>query len=59
MKFDETSAYSAHAAHCSHQAGLTQDDKLKKYWADLADDWIALENAMSAVEPSGVALPSH
>ena len=50
MKFEETSAYRAHAAHCSHQAGLAQDAILKKFWDDLADDWLALDSTMLAVK---------
>ena len=50
MKFEETNAYRAHAAHCAHQAGLTQDTILKKFWDDLADDWLALNSTMRAVE---------
>lgn len=49
MKFEETNAYRAHAAHCSHQSGLTQDTMLKKFWDDLADDWMALDGTMQAV----------
>ena len=55
MTFEETRAYREHAAHCSTQCSLTQDDRLKKFWGDLADDWLALDNVMTAVA-SGVAL---
>ena len=50
MKFEETSAYRAHAAHCSHNAGLTKDKVLKKFWDGLADDWMGLDSTMLAVE---------
>ena len=50
MKFEETNAYRARAAHCSHQAGLAEDAILKKFWDDLADDWLALDGTMLAVE---------
>ena len=50
MKFEETHAFRARTAHCSHQAGLIEDSILKKFWDDLADDWIALESAMLAVK---------
>lgn len=50
MKFDETNAYRTRAAHCSHQADLAQDTILKKFWDDLADDWMALNSTMLAVE---------
>ena len=50
MKFEETNAYRARAAHCAHQAGLTEDSILKKFWDDLADDWLALDGTMLAVK---------
>lgn len=61
MKFDETNAYCVRAAHCSNQAGWAQDNILKKFWDDLADDWMALHNTILAVEnarirPSFVSL---
>lgn len=61
MKFDETNAHCVSAAHCSNQAGWTQDNILKKFWDDLADDWMALHNTLLAVEyarirPSFVSL---
>jgi CheY-like chemotaxis protein len=48
MKFAETSAYRGRAAHCANQSGLTQDTILKKFWDDLADDWLALGSTTSA-----------
>ena len=50
MKFEETNAYRARAAHCSHQAGLADDRILKKFWDDLADDWMALHSTMLAAD---------
>jgi hypothetical protein len=50
MKFEETNAYRVRAAHCSHQADLAQDAILKKFWDDLADDWLALDGTLLAVE---------
>ncbi len=54
MKFDETSAYRARAAHCAHQAGLAEDKILKKFWDDLADDWLALDGTMIAANDTRV-----
>jgi hypothetical protein len=50
MKFEETHAYRARAAHCAHQAGLAEDTILKKFWDDLADDWMALDSTMLAAD---------
>lgn len=50
MKFEEINAYGARAAHCSIQAGMARDTLLKKYWDDLADDWIALDSTVMAVD---------
>lgn len=56
MKFEETNAYKARAAHCSHQAGLAQDSILKKFWDDLADDWLALHSTMVAADYARIRL---
>jgi hypothetical protein len=56
MKFAETNAYQARAAHCSNQAGLAQDTILKKFWDDLADDWMALHNTMLAADNARIRL---
>jgi hypothetical protein len=50
MKFDEISAYRARAAHCAQQAGLAEDEILKRFWDDLADDWLALDSTQVAAE---------
>ena len=50
MKFEETNACRVRAAHCSQQAGLAEDRILKKFWDDLADDWLALDGTMLAVK---------
>ena len=55
MKFEETNAYRARAAHCSNQAGLAQDTILKKFWDDLADDWLALDGTMLAVDNARIS----
>lgn len=59
MTFEETRAFREHAAHCSSQRNLTQDDCLKKFWGDLADDWLALDKVMAAVASGVKALPSR
>lgn len=59
MTFEETRAYREHAAHCSSRRNLTQDDRLKKFWGDLADDWLALDKVMAAVASGVRALPSR
>ena len=41
----KSNAYGAHASYCLNQASLAQDDRLKSYWDDLADSWIALHDA--------------
>jgi hypothetical protein len=59
MTFEETRAYRANAAHCSIQSHLSQDDRLKKFWSDLADDGIALDYVMTAVASGVAALPTR
>lgn len=50
MSLEEINALRAHSVHCAKQANLSQDDKLKKFWSDLADDWIALESIVVGLE---------
>jgi hypothetical protein len=49
MKFTKINAYRARAAHCSEQADLAIDAKIKQYWNDLADDWLAMDKSLSAI----------
>lgn len=46
MESSKVTAYRAQAAHCSHQSDLNDDTRLKKYWDDLADDWLALADVV-------------
>jgi hypothetical protein len=46
MKFSESNVYRARATHCLYQSNLTDDTRLKKYWDDLADDWLALADVV-------------
>ena len=57
MKFSEINAYRARAAHCSHQSDLTTDPTCKKYWHDLADDWLALAKILVEKDRYGNAIP--
>ena len=50
MTNGKASAYSAHASYCANQAGLAEDDRLKAYWDDLAESWIALHSAALEAE---------
>lgn len=45
MKPNLLNAFRARAEHCSQQSQLTKDFQLKKYWDDLAAEWLVLENA--------------
>jgi hypothetical protein len=42
MNFIGANAYQARAIYCSKQAELSNDVKFKKFWDDLADDWLTL-----------------
>ena len=57
MTFDENSAFSAHAAHCCHQAKLSRDDKLKQYWEEMANGWLALADALVEKDRYGKPTP--
>jgi hypothetical protein len=45
MNFSVSDAYRARAEHCSQQSHLTGNVQLKKYWDELAAEWLVLENA--------------
>jgi hypothetical protein len=53
MPFTIAKAYHARADHCSLQADLAIDQKVKKYWEDLASDWLALEETQLAIAAKG------
>jgi hypothetical protein len=42
MNFIETNAYLERAKSCSRRSEMAQDVKIKKFWEDLADEWIVL-----------------
>ena len=42
MKFSVSDEYRARAQHCLQQSQLTKDAQLKKYWDDLAAEWLVL-----------------
>jgi hypothetical protein len=41
MKFEAAHVYRVRHSH------LVKDEKLKKFWDDLADDWLALDDQKS------------
>ena len=45
MKPNLLNAFRERAEHCSQQSQLTKNIQLKKYWDDLAAEWLVLENA--------------
>lgn len=47
MKFNRSNEYRARASHCSQQSRLTQDTQIKKFWDDLAAEWLVLENTQA------------
>lgn len=48
MKFGVSDAYRARAEHCSQQSQLAKDAQIKKYWAEIAAEWLVLENSQVA-----------
>lgn len=45
MKLNLSNTFCERAEHCSQQSQLAKDIQLKKYWDDLAVEWLVLENA--------------
>jgi hypothetical protein len=54
MKLSVSDAYRARAEHCLQQSQLSNDAQLKKYWDDLAAEWLVLENSDLKSESPGV-----
>lgn len=49
MKFREASTHQLRAENRAHPPTLSTDAKFKKFWDDLADDWIALSESMGEI----------
>jgi hypothetical protein len=43
MNFIPRIAYRLRAEHCSQRSDMAEDEKIKKFWEDLADEWMALD----------------
>jgi lipoprotein NlpI len=59
MKLNEPYDYRGRAAYCSQQSELAKDDIFKKYWDDLANDWLALEKAIMEKDKDGKPIRSR
>jgi hypothetical protein len=44
MNFIARNTYRLRAEHCSQKSDMARDEKIKKFWEDLADEWIALDD---------------
>jgi hypothetical protein len=44
MNFIARNPYRLRAEHCSQKSDMARDAKIKKFWEDLADEWMALED---------------
>ena len=53
MKLNLSNTFCERAEHCSQQSQLAKDIQLKKYWDDLAAEWLILENANLERESPG------
>ena len=56
MKLNLSNTFRERAEHCSQQSQLTKNVQLKKYWDDLAAEWLVLENA--GLKPESLAVRS-
>ena len=54
-----SSAFRAQAVHWSQRSNSTKDENLKRFWDELADDWLALENKQVEIDAQWKALRSH
>jgi S-adenosylmethionine hydrolase len=59
MTFSVSHAFHARAVHCAQKANLAKDVRIKKFWDDLADDWLALESTQLKIDADWRALSLH
>ena len=59
MTVNVTSAFRAQAVHWSKRSSLTRDENLKRFWDELADDWLELESKQVKIDANWKALRSH
>jgi hypothetical protein len=59
MTANVASAFHAQAVHWSQRSRLTRDENLKRFWDELADDWLALESKQVKIDTNWKALRSH
>ena len=43
-------AFHAQADQCSQRSNSTKDDKLEKFWDNLADEWLAMERQQVKID---------
>jgi hypothetical protein len=43
MKFNKDEIHRARADYCVSQAALARDDEIKKFWDDLANEWLEID----------------
>ena len=43
MKFDKEEIHRARAKYCVSQSALAKDEEIKRFWDDLADDWLDID----------------
>jgi hypothetical protein len=51
MNFIARNTYRLRAEHCSQKSDMARDAKIKKFWEDLADEWMALDDNSDAGHP--------
>ena len=43
MKFNKNEIHQARAKYCVSQAALARDEEIKKFWDDLAKEWLEID----------------
>jgi hypothetical protein len=43
MKFNKDEIHQARAKYCVSQAALARDEEIKKFWDDLAKEWLEID----------------
>ena len=57
MTILEKNVYRTRVTYCCSQSNLAKDVKFKKFWDDLADNWIELEASLVRRDVWGKIIP--
>ena len=54
MKFTKDEIHQARAKYCVSQAALARDEEIKRFWDDLASEWLDIDKRAQSANISNV-----